>query len=77
MGATNVDLTTHTYDLLIVDPPPPMNGSGTAVLFSQEFYQSAKARLNPGGVMMQWDSAARPWMRCAATSRRSRAFTST
>ena len=32
-----------------------MNGSGTAVLFSQEFYQSAKARLNAGGVMMQWE----------------------
>jgi spermidine synthase len=54
-GRNHVDLTTHMYDLLIVDPPPPMNGSGTAVLFSQEFYQSAKARLNPGGVMMQWE----------------------
>ncbi len=54
-GRNHVDLTTHTYDLLIVDPPPPMNGSGTAVLFSQEFYQSAKDRLNPGGVMMQWE----------------------
>ena len=54
-GRNHVDLTTHSYDLLIVDPPPPMNGSGTAVLFSQEFYQSAKARLNPGGVMMQWE----------------------
>ena len=54
-GRNHVDLTTHSYDLLIVDPPPPMNGSGTAVLFSQEFYQSAKARLNQGGVMMQWE----------------------
>lgn len=54
-GRNHVDLTTHSYDLLIVDPPPPMNGSGTAVLFSQEFYQSAKGRLNPGGVMMQWE----------------------
>jgi spermidine synthase len=54
-GRNHVDLTTHSYDLLIVDPPPPMNGSGTAVLFSQEFYQSARARLNPGGVMMEWE----------------------
>jgi spermidine synthase len=54
-GRNHVDLTTHSYDLLIVDPPPPMNGSGTAVLFSKEFYQSAEARLNPGGVMMQWE----------------------
>jgi spermidine synthase len=54
-GRNHVDLTTSMYDLLIVDPPPPMNSSGTAVLFSQEFYQSARARLNPGGVMMEWE----------------------
>lgn len=54
-GRNHVDLTTKKYDLLIVDPPPPMNSSGTAVLFSQEFYQSAKGRLNTGGVMMEWE----------------------
>jgi spermidine synthase len=54
-GRNHVDLTTSTYDLMISDPPPPMNTSGTAVLFAQEFYQAAKARLNPGGVMMQWE----------------------
>lgn len=54
-GRNYVDLTTSKYDLLIVDPPPPMNSSGTAVLFSQEFYQASKARLNSGGVMMQWE----------------------
>jgi spermidine synthase len=54
-GRNHVDLSTSSYDLLIVDPPPPMNSSGTAVLFSQEFYQSAKARLNTGGAMMQWE----------------------
>lgn len=54
-GRNHVDLTRDSYDLLIVDPPPPMNSSGTSVLFSQEFYQSARARLNPGGVMMEWE----------------------
>jgi hypothetical protein len=54
-GRNHVDLTTHMYDTLIVDPPPPMNSSGTAVLFSQEFYQAAKARLHSGGVMMEWE----------------------
>jgi spermidine synthase len=53
-GRNHVELTNHTYDLLMVDPPPPMNTSGTAVLFSQEFYAAARSRLNPGGVMMQW-----------------------
>jgi hypothetical protein len=54
-GRNHVELTTHKYDLIIVDPSPPMNSSGTAVLFSQEFYQASKARLNSGGVMMEWE----------------------
>lgn len=55
-GRNFVQLTTNTYDLLIVDPPPPIDSAGTGVLFSQEFYQAAKARLNSGGVMMEWES---------------------
>ena len=53
-GRNHVELTSRTYDLIISDPPPPMNTSGTAVLFSQEMYQASKARLNKGGIMMQW-----------------------
>jgi hypothetical protein len=54
-GRNFVELTKNTYDLLIVDPPPPIDSAGTGVLFSQEFYRAAKARLNPGGVMMEWE----------------------
>jgi hypothetical protein len=54
-GRNYVQLTSTMYDLLIVDPPPPIDSSGTGVLFSQEFYKAAKARLNPGGVMMEWE----------------------
>jgi spermidine synthase len=55
-GRNYVQLTTSVYDLLIVDPPPPMDSAGTGVLFSQEFYKAAKARLSSGGVMMEWES---------------------
>ncbi len=54
-GRNHVDLTTKMYDLVIVDPSPPMNSSGTAVLFSREFYVASKSRLNNGGVMMEWE----------------------
>ncbi len=54
-GRNFLELTSHKYDLLIVDPPPPMNSSGTGVLFSQEFYQAGRARLNSGGLMMEWE----------------------
>jgi spermidine synthase len=54
-GRNYVQLTTSMYDILIVDPPPPMDSAGTGVLFSQEFYKAARARLNSGGVMMEWE----------------------
>ena len=53
-GRNHVELTTNHYDMIIVDPPPPIETAGVSVISSLEFYQAAKARLNPGGVMMQW-----------------------
>ena len=53
-GRNHVELTSDTYDFVIVDPPPPIESSGVSVISSLEFYQAAKARLNPQGVMMQW-----------------------
>ena len=54
-GRNYIQLTASTYDLLIVDPPPPMDSAGAGVLFSQEFYKAVRAKLNPGGVMMEWE----------------------
>jgi hypothetical protein len=53
-GRNHVELTRDTYDFIVVDPPPPIESSGVSVISSLEFYQAAKARLNPGGVMVQW-----------------------
>ena len=53
-GRNHVELTTSTYDFVVVDPPPPIETSGVSVISTLEFYQAAKARLNPGGVMVQW-----------------------
>jgi spermidine synthase len=53
-GRNHVELTTQHYDIIVVDPPPPIETAGVSVISSFEFYQAAKARLTPGGVMMQW-----------------------
>ena len=53
-GRNHVELTDKTYDIVIVDPPPPIESAGVSVISSLEFYEAAKARLTPGGVMMQW-----------------------
>ena len=41
------------YDVIISEPSNPWM-AGLAYLFTQEFYQLAKRRLAPGGVMGQW-----------------------
>ncbi len=53
-GRNHVELTSAHYDIIVVDPPPPIETAGVSVISSLEFYQAARARLNPGGVMMQW-----------------------
>lgn len=41
------------YDVVISDPSD-LWVAGTGTLFTLEFYRSVRARLNPGGVMIQW-----------------------
>ncbi len=53
-GRNHLELTTETYDIIVTDPPPPIFSSGASVISSLEYYQAGHARLNPGGVMMQW-----------------------
>jgi spermidine synthase len=53
-GRNYVELTDRTYDLIVVDPPPPIQSSGTAVLYSREFYAGCSSRLKAGGLMMEW-----------------------
>jgi spermidine synthase len=53
-GRNYVELTDRSYDIIVVDPPPPIESSGVSVISSLEWYQAAHRRLNPGGVMMQW-----------------------
>lgn len=52
--AREVLLTTRQrYDLIFSEPSNPYR-AGVASLFTREFYQGAAARLNEGGIFMQW-----------------------
>ncbi len=53
-GRNFVELTQDRFDIIVVDPPPPVYSSGVSVISSLEFYRAARARLTTGGVMMQW-----------------------
>ncbi len=45
--------TPHHYDVIVSEPSNPWI-SGRAALFTAEMFQHARARLRPGGIMVQW-----------------------
>lgn len=46
--------TAETFDVITVDPPPPVEAAGSSLLYSKEFYELAKTRLSKGGILQQW-----------------------
>jgi spermidine synthase len=42
------------YDVIIVDPSPPLYAAGTVNLYSRDFFQLARSRLRPGGILSVW-----------------------
>jgi spermidine synthase len=59
-GRNYVRLSRERYDLVAVDPAPPVESAGSVVLYTREFLTEGKARLRPGGVFMLWMPYALP-----------------
>jgi spermidine synthase len=59
-GRNYVRLSRETYDIVAVDPAPPVESAGSVVLYTREFLTEGKARLRPGGVFMLWIPYALP-----------------
>ena len=53
-GRNHLELTPERFDIIVTDPPPPIQSSGVSVISSLEYYQQGRAHLTDGGVMMQW-----------------------
>lgn len=53
-GRRYLERSTQQYDLITIDPPPPVQAAGSSMLYSQEFYAAARKRLKPGGILAQW-----------------------
>jgi spermidine synthase len=42
------------FDVITIDPPPPVEAAGAGLLYSREFYALAKRRLTDHGILQQW-----------------------
>jgi spermidine synthase len=56
-GRNHLELTPDRFDIIVTDPPPPIQSSGVSVISSLEYYVAGRDHLTDGGVMMQWT----PW----------------
>jgi spermidine synthase len=52
-GRAYLRRTTNTYDVITLEPMPPTT-VGVNALYSKEFYELARNRLGPKGVIAQW-----------------------
>jgi spermidine synthase len=66
-GRRFLERTSDVYDVMTIDPPPPVEAAGSGMLYSREFYQLARRRLRPGGILQQWCPSGEPVVTAAVT----------
>ena len=49
-----LERTRESFDVIVIDPPPPVEAAGSSLLYSMEFYDVARRHLRPGGILQQW-----------------------
>lgn len=55
-GRLHLKLSSALYDVIVSEPSNPWM-SGVAALFTREFFEAARSRLAPGGIICQWAHA--------------------
>jgi spermidine synthase len=53
-GRRYLERTTQQYDVITIDPPPPVEAAGSSLLYSEDFYTVLREHLRPGGILQQW-----------------------
>ncbi|HEX8816669.1 MAG TPA: fused MFS/spermidine synthase [Terriglobales bacterium] len=53
-GRRYLERTDEKFDVIAIDPPPPVQAAGSSLLYTKEFYASIRQHLAPGGFLQQW-----------------------
>ncbi|HEV7925044.1 MAG TPA: fused MFS/spermidine synthase [Verrucomicrobiae bacterium] len=53
-GRRFLNRTREQYDVMVIDPPPPVEAAGSSLLYSKDFYEVVKQHLKPGGILQIW-----------------------
>lgn len=53
-GRRYLERTNEKFDVVSIDPPPPVEAAGSSLLYTKEFYHTIQKHLAPGGLLQQW-----------------------
>ena len=53
-GRRYLERSTEQFDVVTVDPPPPLAAPASSLLYSREFYAIVKRHLRPGAIVQVW-----------------------
>lgn len=53
-GRRYLERTNERFDVITIDPPPPVEAAGSSMLYSKEFYATLSPKLAPDGILQQW-----------------------
>jgi len=53
-GRRFLERSSEQYDVITIDPPPPVEAAGSSLLYTREFYSIVGQHLRPDGILQQW-----------------------
>jgi spermidine synthase len=59
-GRRFLERSSEVYDIVIIDAPPPIQAAGSSLLYSREFYELLRRRLDSRGIVQQWIPGGEP-----------------
>ena len=66
-GRRYLERSSEQFDVVTIDPPPPIEAAGSSLLYTKEFYTIVKQRLSPDGMLQQWLPEGDPVVRSAVS----------